>query len=84
MNRELDFALARFNNDGSLDTSFGSGGEVTTDFGGNGDVSQAIAIRMNGRGVSSWICRGGRGSFRPRSLTRPMERSKRASVGLAG
>ena len=52
VNRELDFALARFNNDGSLDTSFGSGGEVTTDFGGNGDVSQGIAIQMNGRIVA--------------------------------
>jgi uncharacterized delta-60 repeat protein len=30
----LDFALARYNPDGSLDPSFGNGGEVTTDFGG--------------------------------------------------
>ena len=30
----LDFALARFNSDGSLDTSFGASGRVTTDFGG--------------------------------------------------
>src|SRR5437016_996984 len=29
-----DFALARYNKDGSLDQSFGSGGIVTTDFGG--------------------------------------------------
>src|SRR5437870_12570568 len=29
-----DFALARYQIDGSLDTSFGSGGKVTTGFGG--------------------------------------------------
>jgi len=29
-----DFALARYNPDGSLDTSFGAGGFVLTDFGG--------------------------------------------------
>lgn len=47
-----EFAFARYNIDGSLDTSFGDGGEVTTDFGGNGDVSQGIAIQMNGRIVA--------------------------------
>ena len=31
-----DFAVARFNSDGSLDTSFGIGGVVTTDFSGEG------------------------------------------------
>jgi uncharacterized delta-60 repeat protein len=29
---DIDFALARLNADGSLDTSFGTGGKVTTDF----------------------------------------------------
>ena len=29
-----EFGLARYNSDGSLDTSFGTGGTVTTDFGG--------------------------------------------------
>src|SRR5262245_31599334 len=28
------FALARYNSDGALDASFGTGGKVTTDFGG--------------------------------------------------
>ena len=28
-----DFALARYNSDGSLDTSFGVGGKMTTDWG---------------------------------------------------
>ena len=30
-----DFALARYNTDGSLDTTFGTDGKVTTDFGGD-------------------------------------------------
>jgi len=30
---DLDFALARYNYDGTLDTTFGIGGKVTTDFG---------------------------------------------------
>jgi uncharacterized delta-60 repeat protein len=30
-----DFALARYNSDGSLDTTFGNAGSVLTDFGGN-------------------------------------------------
>ena len=32
-----DFALARYNPDGSLDTSFSGDGRQTTDFGGPGD-----------------------------------------------
>src|SRR5262249_11173817 len=36
------FALARYNSDGTLDTSFGTGGKVTTTFGDPGD-SSAVA-----------------------------------------
>jgi len=39
-----DFALARFNSDGTLDSSFGSGGKVTTDF--FGSVDQARRVRI--------------------------------------
>ncbi|MDX1251849.1 MAG: Ig-like domain-containing protein [Gammaproteobacteria bacterium] len=41
-----DFALARYNPDGSLDISFDTDGIVTTDFGGN-DVSYALALDSN-------------------------------------
>lgn len=44
-----DFALARYNPDGSLDTSFGSGGKVATDFSFSIDVAEALAIQPNGR-----------------------------------
>ena len=43
-----DFALARYNPDGSLDTSFGSGGRVTTEFGGF-DLGYAVALQPDGR-----------------------------------
>lgn len=45
-----EFALARYNADGSLDTSFGTNGEVTTSFGaGNADYARSIAIDHTGR-----------------------------------
>lgn len=64
-NRELntpatnyDFALARYNPDGSLDTSFGSGGLVTTELRpGSNDSGQAIALHSDGKIVvagDSW------------------------------
>lgn len=44
-----DFALVRYNADGSLDTSFGQGGKVTTDFAADGDYGQALLIQSNGK-----------------------------------
>jgi uncharacterized delta-60 repeat protein len=42
-----DFALARYNADGSLDASFGTGGRVTTDFGGSESAS-AVTVEPSG------------------------------------
>jgi len=47
-----DFALARYNTDGSLDTSFGTGGKVTTDI-GVFDVAFAVAIQADGKIVAA-------------------------------
>jgi uncharacterized delta-60 repeat protein len=44
-----DFALARYNRDGSLDTSFGTGGKVTTDFLRDFDAAFAITIQADGK-----------------------------------
>src|SRR5206468_2228536 len=44
-----DFALARYNPDGTLDSTFGSGGTVTTDFAGSGDEAHALAIQADGK-----------------------------------
>jgi uncharacterized delta-60 repeat protein len=39
-----DFLLARWNSDGSLDTTFGTNGSTITDFAGGQDVGRALAI----------------------------------------
>ncbi|WP_374073585.1 delta-60 repeat domain-containing protein [Bdellovibrio bacteriovorus] len=45
-----DFAIARYNSDGSLDTSFNSNGKVVTDIGSNSyDVAYGIAIQGDGK-----------------------------------
>lgn len=43
-----DFAVARYNPDGTLDTSFSNDGKQTTDF-GEDDSGNALAIQENGR-----------------------------------
>jgi uncharacterized delta-60 repeat protein len=45
----VDFALARYNSDGSLDTSFGNGGKVTTNFGSNNEDAVSVVIQPDGK-----------------------------------
>jgi len=51
----LDFALARYNPDGTLDPTFGTGGEVTTDFGFDlgDDQAFALALQPDGKLVAT-------------------------------
>src|SRR5262249_13706627 len=44
-----DFALARYNADGSLDTSFDGDGKVTTAVGTGDDQGYSVAIQADGR-----------------------------------
>ncbi len=44
-----DVALARYNADGSLDPSFGTGGLVTTNFNGGSDRAYDLAIQAGGK-----------------------------------
>jgi uncharacterized delta-60 repeat protein len=44
-----DFALARYNPDGSLDTAFDGDGKVTTDFAGSADVAWGMVIQGDGK-----------------------------------
>jgi len=60
-----DFAIARYEVNGSLDFGFGSGGKVTTDFGGN-DRARGVAIQSDGRIVVA----GGGGFFTAFALAR--------------
>jgi uncharacterized delta-60 repeat protein len=52
-----DFALARYNPDGTLDPGFGAGGKVTTSFGGTDEAANAIAVQADGKLVAAgWAC----------------------------
>ncbi|MFC1779993.1 putative Ig domain-containing protein, partial [Thermodesulfobacteriota bacterium] len=44
-----DFALARYNTDGSLDTSFSGDGKVTTDFASSSDYGRSVALQPDGK-----------------------------------
>ena len=45
---QQDFGVARYNTDGSLDSTFGSGGTVSTDFSAGGDIPYALQIQPDG------------------------------------
>jgi len=45
----VDFALARYNSDGSLDSGFGVNGRTTTDFGGDWDSGHAVGLQTDGK-----------------------------------
>jgi uncharacterized delta-60 repeat protein len=49
----LDFALARYNTDGTIDSTFGTAGRVTTDFGSAYDECHAVAIQSDGKIVAA-------------------------------
>lgn len=46
---KANFALVRYNTDGSLDNSFGSGGKVKTDFSNNDDFGNDMLIQPDGK-----------------------------------
>lgn len=48
-----DFALVRYNPNGSLDPTFGNGGKVSTDFDGGADFAMSIALQPNGKIVAA-------------------------------
>ncbi|MBA2434942.1 MAG: hypothetical protein H0V54_07660, partial [Chthoniobacterales bacterium] len=58
-----DFALARYNTNGSLDTTFGTGGKVTTAFGSSIDRAHAVAVQPDGKIVAAGRAVIGGGSF---------------------
>src|SRR5206468_80556 len=56
-----DFALARYNANGSLDATFGTGGKVTTDFAGNDDAAHGVVVQADGRIVAAGVAKTYRG-----------------------
>ena len=55
----FDFALVRYNTDGSLDNSFGNSGKVTTDLGTIYDYAHSVAIQPDGKIVAAGSSRIG-------------------------
>jgi uncharacterized delta-60 repeat protein len=51
-----DFCIARFNEDGTLDTSFAGNGKVVTAMGSYGDYASAVAIQTDGKIVVAGTC----------------------------
>jgi uncharacterized delta-60 repeat protein len=61
-----DFALARYNSDGTLDPTFNGAGEVLTDFGLGGypgDIAYALAIQSDGKIVAAGSAADASGSY---------------------
>jgi uncharacterized delta-60 repeat protein len=54
-----DFALARYNTNGSLDPSFGTGGWTSTDFNGLFDGVRGIALQTDGKIVAAGVTTNG-------------------------
>jgi uncharacterized delta-60 repeat protein len=58
----FDFAVIRYNVDGSLDTTFDGDGKVTTALSVNPDVANAVAIQADGKIIVAGYAPGGSGS----------------------
>ena len=54
-----DFALARYDKDGILDNTFGSGGKVITDFGNGADVINGVVIQSDGKIIAAGYAHNG-------------------------
>src|SRR5207249_2624371 len=52
-NNNYDFALVRYNANGTLDATFGTGGKVTTAIGTRDDVASAVAVQADGKLVAA-------------------------------
>jgi uncharacterized delta-60 repeat protein len=75
------FALARYNSDGILDTTFGDHGKVTTNFTAENDVAKGVAMQDDGKIVGVGQAGTAQGSSW-RATTRTA-RSTRASAATA-
>ena len=58
-----DFELVRYQSDGALDGSFGSGGLLTSDFGSTSDFARAVAVQADGRILAAGFSSGGMVNF---------------------
>ncbi len=78
-----DFALARYNPNGSLDTSFSGDGKQTTDFGGLDARRSGVALQADGKIVVVGASRRRSPATSRSPATTPTARSTRASPATA-
>lgn len=55
INSNGEFAIVRFNSDGSLDTSFGASGKIITPVSNDRDYIQALAVQPDGKIVAAGV-----------------------------
>ncbi len=60
---EFDFGVVRYNTDGTLDSTFGTGGKVQTDFFGARDIANGVAIQSDGKIVAAGYATHGTQNF---------------------
>ena len=66
-----DFALVRYNPDGTLDLSFGTGGKVITDFFGDAELIESVVIQPDGKiVVAGSVQVGGEDGFTKTGIVR--------------
>jgi uncharacterized delta-60 repeat protein len=58
-----DFAVVRYNTDGSLDTTFGTEGKVTTAIGSGTDTAYSVVLQSDGKIVAAGHARFGNDDF---------------------
>jgi uncharacterized delta-60 repeat protein len=56
-NNGFDFALRKFNNDGTIDTAFGQQGAATTHIGATNNEAKAVAIQTDGKIIQVGVTR---------------------------
>jgi len=67
---DYDFAIARFNQDGSLDTSFSSDGLARTSITGDSDRAKAVALQPDGKLIAAGSTPGESGYYADFALAR--------------
>ncbi len=65
-----DFGLVRYNADGALDTSFGTGGKVVTPIGTGTDQASSVAVQADGKIVLGGYAYGGSSTYNDFAVAR--------------
>jgi uncharacterized delta-60 repeat protein len=83
-NAAIDIAVARYNSNGSLDTTFGKNGEVTTALGGTEAQGSSVVIQADGSIVVAGWKRSSSGGYQPAVLRYDATGKPDPSFGAGG